>query len=170
MPAAALRDRALVDPSPLTRPDPALARAAGRLGKGRRAGLELAEDISHWVHGALTYSHDATDVRTTAAQALAIGAGVCQDYAHVMLSLCRLCGLPAQYVSGHLVGEGGSHAWVEVVLPDPARPGSALAVPFDPTHDRQAADGYVTVAVGRDYGDVAPTSGTFDAPWPGRLS
>ncbi|MDQ4097730.1 MAG: transglutaminase family protein [Actinomycetota bacterium] len=169
VPEAVLHDRALVDPSPLTRPDPALARAADRLMHGRRPGLQLAADINHWVHDALDYSHDATDVRTTAAEALAIGAGVCQDYAHVMLSLCHLCSLPARYVSGHLVGEGGSHAWVEVVVPDPSRPGSAVAVPFDPTHDRQAGDGYVTVAVGRDYGDVAPTSGTFEASCRGRL-
>src|SRR5439155_332940 len=83
-------------------------------------------------------------------EALAFGAGVCQDYAHVMLALCRECGLPARYVSGHMLGQGGTHAWVEVVLP--AGGGhDAVAHAFDPTHAGRAGLGYVTIAVGRDY-------------------
>ncbi|MDP8936334.1 MAG: transglutaminase family protein, partial [Actinomycetota bacterium] len=109
-----------------------------------------------------------------AAAAVAGGRGVCQDYAHVMIALCRAAGLPARYVSGHLVGEGGSHAWVEVVVSSSAvgggTDGRALAVAFDPTHDRRARRGYLTVAVGRDYADVAPTSGTFEGLGPGVLS
>jgi transglutaminase-like putative cysteine protease len=87
-----------------------------------------------------------------------------------MLTLCRLCGLPARYVSGHLLGEGGTHAWVEVLLPDPTDPNRYLARPFDPTHGTEPGLNYVTVAVGRDYGDVAPTSGTYRAPYAGHLS
>ena len=68
----------------------------------------------------MRYRPGATNIDTTAARAFGMAQGVCQDYAHVMLCLCRLCGLPARYVSGHLLGEGGSHAWVEVVVPDPA--------------------------------------------------
>jgi transglutaminase-like putative cysteine protease len=97
-------------------------------------------------------------VFTTAAEALAGGRGVCQDSAHVMLALCHLLGLPARYVSGHLLGEGGTHCWVEVVVP---AGDAAVAVPFDPCNDRQAGFGYVTVATGRDYSDVAPTSGHY---------
>ncbi len=78
--------------------------------------------------------------------------------------------MPARYVSGHLVGEGGSHAWVEVVAPDPERAGVAVAVAFDPTHDRRAGWGYLTVAVGRDYADVAPTSGSYEGTAAGRLT
>lgn len=113
-----------------------------------------------------------TGVRTTAAEALAGGRGVCQDYAHVMLALCRAACLACRYVSGHLVGEGGSHAWVEVVVPNQSSPahGRAVAVAFDPTHDRRAGADYFTVAVGRDYGDVAPTCGTFEGGGPGVLS
>ena len=118
----------------------------------------------------MRYRHDVTTVRTTAAEALALGRGVCQDYAHVMLALCRLCGVPARYVSGHLVGEGGSHAWVEVLLPSEEDPSVLTAVAFDPTNDRRAGLRYLTVAVGRDYGDVAPTSGTYNGPPGGRLS
>ena len=87
-----------------------------------------------------------------------------------MLALCRARGASARYVSGHLVGEGGSHAWVEVLVADPRRPGQAVAVAFDPTHDRRATTGYLTVAVGRDYADVAPTSGTYQGGGSGVLS
>jgi transglutaminase-like putative cysteine protease len=89
-----------------------------------------------------------------------------------MLALCRAAGLPARYVSGHLIGEGGSHAWVEVVVNDPsdASTGRTVAIAFDPTHERRAERGYFTVAVGRDYADVAPTSGTFEGIGPGVLS
>jgi transglutaminase-like putative cysteine protease len=109
----------------------------------------------------MTYTPGVTCVHTTAAEAVAGRAGVCQDYAHVMLAVCRAAGVPARYVSGHLVGEGGSHAWVEVVVPPSAGETRARAFAFDPTHDRHAGHDYITVAVGRDYTDVAPTSGTF---------
>ncbi|MDP9072088.1 MAG: transglutaminase family protein [Actinomycetota bacterium] len=170
LPGSALGDRRLLDPSPLTAPDPELRRVAASLARGGTAGLELALAINEWVHGAMRYRHGFTDVRTTAAAALATGRGVCQDYAHVMLALCRLCGLPARYVSGHMLGEGGTHAWVEVVVPASGRPGLAEAVALDPTHGRLAGLTYLTVAVGRDYTDVAPTSGSFRASCSGRLS
>jgi transglutaminase-like putative cysteine protease len=166
----ALHDRRLLEPSPLTRPDAALGAAAGTLLDGGPGGIVLARRITSWVHRAMRYVPDCTEVHTTAADALALGRGVCQDYAHVMLALCRLCGLPARYVSGHLLGEGGTHAWVEVLQPAPSRPDRALAVALDPTHDREAGASYLTVAVGRDYADVAPTSGTFSAACRGRLS
>src|SRR2546427_4942597 len=83
------------------------------------------------------------------------------DYAHVMLALCRALGLPALYVSGHLVGEGGTHAWVEVVLPY-RRGGAAWG--FDPTHRSRCGPPYVTVAAGGGYCDVAPTPGVFSRP------
>ena len=122
------------------------------------------------VHDQLRYDWGATTVATTAAEAWAGGAGVCQDYAHCMLALARLCGLSARYVSGHLLGEGGTHAWVEILVPHPRAPECVSAVPFDPTHVRRAGLRYVTVAVGRDYADVAPTSGTYDGPYEGVLT
>jgi transglutaminase-like putative cysteine protease len=84
-----------------------------------------------------------------------------------MLALCHLVELPARYVSGHLLGQGGTHAWVEVIVPSR---GEAVAVPFDPCHGRRADTGYVTVATGRDYADVAPTSGTYIGASSGRLT
>jgi transglutaminase-like putative cysteine protease len=110
-----------------------------------------------------------TGVRTTAAQALELGSGVCQDYAHLMLAVCRACGLPSRYVSGHLLGQGGTHAWVEVILPIRDGTGDAIAWTFDPTHASRGGLGHVTIAVGRDYSDVAPTSGTYVSPARGRL-
>jgi transglutaminase-like putative cysteine protease len=165
----AFEDPRLLEPSRLTQPDDALFEAARSLGADGAPPLERAERVNHWVAEVMRYTPGATTVKTTAAQALALGRGVCQDYAHVMLALTRLCGVPARYVSGHLVGEGGSHAWVEVGVPDPLRAGRTMAVAFDPTHDRRAGAGYVTVAVGRDYADVAPTSGAFQAACSGRL-
>jgi transglutaminase-like putative cysteine protease len=160
----------LLAPSSLTGPDAVLRAAASDLLGSGHAGLDLPDRINAWVAGAMRYRHDVTTVFTTATEALAVGAGVCQDYAHVMLALCRLCGLPARYVSGHLVGEGGSHAWVEVLLPAADDSAGLVAVAFDPTNDRRADLRYLTVAVGRDYADVAPTSGTFSGPPGGRLT
>jgi transglutaminase-like putative cysteine protease len=156
-------DWRLLSPSALTQPDETLRDAAAWLRHAGRGDspLELAVRVNGWVHGAMRYRADVTGVRTTAAAALALGQGVCQDYAHVMLALCRLLGIPARYVSGHLVGEGGTHAWVEVLVPE--------VVALDPTHDRVVGGKYLTVAVGRDYLDVAPTSGKFVATCRGRL-
>ena len=158
--------------TPLTQPNETLIEVARELVASGASDLDLAERACTWAHEALIYEWGVTDVHTSAAEALVYGRGVCQDYAHVMLALCRASGLPARYVSGHLVGEGGSHAWVEVVVRDgsqTARDGT-VAVAFDPTHDRRAERGYLTVAVGRDYADVAPTSGTFEGTAPGVLS
>ncbi len=127
---------ASAQPSRLTRPDDALRAVADEaLASGAR-GLELADLLGRRVHDHFTYEWGVTTVETTAAEAWALERGVCQDYAHCMLALCRLCGLPARYVSGHLLGEGGTHAWVEVLVQ--AEDGAVRAVPFDPTHDRHS--------------------------------
>ncbi len=126
----------------------------------------LAARINAFVYRHMTYVSGSTTVSTTAAQAFAQGKGVCQDYAHIMLALCRLCGVPARYVSGHLIGEGGTHAWLEAIERDPLT-GRTVATGFDPTHDRRVNLDYVFIAAGRDYADVAPTSGVFVAPYLG---
>jgi transglutaminase-like putative cysteine protease len=159
-------DKRFAQPSRLTEPDGLLRAVADEARSSGAVGLELAELIGRLVHDHFSYELGATTIDTTAAQAWSSGRGVCQDYAHCMLALCRLCDLPARYVSGHLLGEGGTHAWVEVLLPEGE---TVRAVPFDPTHDRVAGPQYVTVAVGRDYRDAAPVSGTFQGPLPGVL-
>ena len=114
-----------------------------------------------WAARAITYQFGATGVQTPAAMALHLGRGVCQDYAHIAIAMLRELGVPVRYVSGHLLGEGAPHAWIEALLPDPDLPGALRAVAYDPTHQIAPGLNYITVAVGRDYSDVAPTSGTF---------
>ncbi len=168
--AKALHDPRLLQPSPLTWPNDALEDAAHRLLASGEKGAALARHINTWVFRLMRYRPGATNIDTTAARAFGMAQGVCQDYAHVMLCLCRLCGLPARYVSGHLLGEGGSHAWVEVIVPDPSGAGGAVALPLDPTHGRAVGLSYLTVAVGREYSDVAPTYGTYSGDGRGTLS
>jgi transglutaminase-like putative cysteine protease len=169
--AGALHSPRLLRPTLLTAADARLrAMAADIVPVTARPGEdpeETAERICAAVFDAITYEYGITTVTTTAAEALAAGRGVCQDFAHVMLALCHLLRLPARYVSGHLLGQGGTHAWVEVIVP---RAGHAEAIAFDPCHGRRTDGGYVTVATGRDYSDVAPTSGSYVGTSPGRLT
>lgn len=158
LPLAAVRSPALLAPTRLTAADDRLRDLAARRPAAAVGPLDQAEWLCDLVHASLEYADGVTSVRTTAAEALAGGRGVCQDMAHVMLALCHLLGLPARYVSGHLIGQGGTHAWVEVVMP---RARHAVAVPFDPCHGRRAGSSYLTIATGRDYSSVAPTSGSY---------
>ncbi len=125
------------------------------------AGFADVASLCTRVHRSIKYGWGFTGIGTTASEALVGGRGVCQDYAHIMLSACRGVGIPARYVSGHLIGEGGSHAWVEVLHPHPKRPGSWVAEGWDPTHDRRTNTNYLVIGVGRDYADAAPLSGTY---------
>jgi transglutaminase-like putative cysteine protease len=177
-----VRDRRLgphrVDPTQLA--DPAL-RGIRRLirldaalrdaGAGIRAlyprPAERAEAIVRFVHREMIYTKAVTDIFTTASVAFSMRRGVCQDYAHVAIALARACGLTARYVSGHLLGEGATHAWVEFLIPHPS--GEVHVAAFDPTTGRATDWRYVVVAVGRDYEDVAPSSGVFTGEPTGRL-
>lgn len=154
-------------PTPLTTADARMTSRAREL-RGTYAGtLAFAAALNEWVFKSMRYGFGATDTRTPADAALAGGVGLCQDYAHIMVALCRAVGVPARYVSGHMLGEGGSHAWTEVLVPE----GNKFAVyAFDPTNRRRPGLDYLTVAVGRDYHDVPPTAGTFSAPYSGVLS
>jgi len=172
LPAGALHSPRLLRPTTLTAANERLrAIAADIVSETARTGStdpeETAARICSAVFGAITYQHAITSVTTTAAEALSVGRGVCQDFAHVMLALCHLVRLPARYVSGHLLGQGGTHAWVEVIVP---RAGHAEAVAFDPCNGRRTDTGYVTVATGRDYSDVAPTSGSYTGTSRGHLT
>ena len=158
---------ALRDVRRLTRPDAVLEQAAAELRGQHRDPRERAEAIARFVHREIAYTKGATDVFTTAAQAFALRRGVCQDYAHVTLALARAAGLSARYVSGHLLGEGATHAWVEFLLPGSGS--SPRVLSFDPTHGRPTDLRYLVIAVGRDYEDVAPTSGVFTGSAPGRI-
>ena len=155
-------------PTLLTAADGRLHEVAQQLRRRARSARDLAGRISDFVSDNLRYAGGLTGVKTTAAQALDLGGGLCQDYTHIALALCRACGLSARYVSGHMLGEGGSHAWLEVLLPGVS--GALEAVGFDPTNARAPNLGYTVVAVGCDYADVAPTTGLFRSTGAGVLS
>jgi transglutaminase-like putative cysteine protease len=109
------------------------------------------------VHGRLTYIPNSTSVHTHMRDVLKEKRGVCQDFAHVMIGLCRVLKIPALYVSGYLATETASatHAWIEVFIPGVGWRG------LDPTHNRQTDETYVKIAVGRDYADVPPVTGNY---------
>lgn len=163
-------DAVYLDPTALTAPDTSLRNVASRIDSKWLSQVQLAERVHEWAAQAITYQIGVTGVQTPAAMALHLGKGVCQDYAHMMLTVLRLVGIPGRYVSGHLLGEGAPHAWVEALVEDANDLGVPEVIAFDPTHHRRAGLNYITVAVGRDYADVAPTSGTFVGPASGRLS
>jgi transglutaminase-like putative cysteine protease len=151
----------------LTAPDEQLRAMAEGLRDCHDTPTERAARISAAVHSAMNYEYGITTVATTAAEALAGGRGVCQDSAHIMLALCHLLDLPARYVSGHLLGQGGTHAWVEVLVPSND---TAIALPFDPCNGIATSPRYLTVATGRDYDDVPPTSGSYVGEGSGQLT
>jgi len=105
---------------------------------------------------AMPYTTDITHTGTTAAQALALGAGVCQDHSHVFIAACRSLGLPARYVSGYLLSDRdthvASHAWAEVYAAD-----SWLG--FDISNRQQPDRHHLKLAVGLDYSDASPVRG-----------
>ena len=118
---------------------------------------QAARRLSGWVHSSFTYAPRATTAYTRMSDALQRRTGVCQDYAHVLVGLCRSLRIPALYVSGYFFtpGADASHAWAEVYLPGLGWRG------LDPTHGTQPDERYIKVAVGRDYADVAPTRGHY---------
>lgn len=133
--------------------------------------LHAAEALMRRIHFDFKYESDSTDVGTPAVEALAQRRGVCQDFAHIMIGCLRAMGVPARYVSGYLltspppgqpklVGSDASHAWVSVYAP-PAEDANLYGEwhDFDPTNDRLPGEDYVTIAFGRDFGDVSPMRG-----------
>lgn len=115
---------------------------------------ETALKIMHSLYSDMQYVPASTSIKTTAEEALRIGKGVCQDYAHIMLSLCRLAGIPARYVVGMLEGEGESHAWVEVLC-------NGFWYGLDPTNDLLVDKSYIKISHGRDYSDCIVSRGVF---------
>lgn len=131
---------------------------------------EPADDLAAWylhaghaIHDGFTYDREATTVRTTVDESVRLRGGVCQDFAHILVALCRLSGIPARYASGYIfsgqegavLGAEASHAWCEAYLPPHGWIG------FDPTNDKLINDQFVKVAVGRDYRDVSPVRGVY---------
>jgi transglutaminase-like putative cysteine protease len=141
----------------LTRPNPAIARLAAEATRGAR-GVERLVMLMAAVADRVEYRQGVTDARTSAAEALARGSGVCQDHAHLFVAACRTLGVPARYVGGYLFtgadgGEQASHAWAEAWLDE------AGWVGFDPANNAQPEERYIRIAVGLDYWQAAPVRG-----------
>jgi transglutaminase-like putative cysteine protease len=118
--------------------------------------------IGEHIHRNYKYTPLSTNVNTRASEVIKKKQGVCQDFAHLMLGICRTHGIPTRYVSGYFLNQHklpgeieASHAWVEVFIPAYGWKG------YDPTHRRETDTRYVKLAVGRDYGDIRPVGGTF---------
>jgi len=118
--------------------------------------------IGDHIHRNYKYTPLSTNVNTRATEVIKKKQGVCQDFAHLMLGLCRTHGIPARYVSGYFLNQHrlpgeieASHAWIEIFIPGYGWKG------YDPTHRREPDTRYVKIAVGRDYGDIRPVGGTF---------
>jgi transglutaminase-like putative cysteine protease len=128
------------------------------------------DDVVEWfrkaasaLHGGFVYESGTTTVYATVEEAIALRRGVCQDFAHVLIALCRRTGIPARYVSGYIhsgssgdtLGAEASHAWAEAYL------GPHGWVGIDPTNDTWIGDHFVRIAAGRDYRDVSPVRGVY---------
>jgi transglutaminase-like putative cysteine protease len=188
LPPPALRPSQRIDylgPSPLVAPHPDLSAIAARYQPEEPADtFEAVRALMGFVYTEFTYEQHVTSVTTTVPVVLACRTGVCQDFAHVLIGLCRALAVPARYVSGYIVvagqsqsqragsqwqsqsqsqsadpgpsrGAGASHAWIEAYTPTHGWRG------FDPTNNLVATANHVKMAVGRDYSDVPPTRGTF---------
>lgn len=116
--------------------------------------LARVQVLTEAVYNHFEYQPGATDTATTAAEAFAQSRGVCQDYAHVLIALCRACGIPAQYANGLMEGEGATHAWVQVHDGVHWRG-------VDPTHNRMTDDSYLLFSTGRDFLDCPIERGVF---------
>lgn len=125
-----------------------------------------ARAIMRFTHSNFAYMPNSTHVGTMMTEVITERRGVCQDFAHVMLGMCRSLKIPARYVSGylyngpdgHLLGSQASHAWCEIFLP-----GTGWRA-LDPTNNQFADERYVKIAIGRDYADIVPVKGSFKGP------
>ena len=153
-------------PSPFVQlSDDVAAFAAPSFPAGRPL-LDAVADLTHRIHEDLAYDQAATNVSTPVDEVLRLRRGVCQDFTHLEIACLRAMGLPARYVSGYLVtvaapgksklvGADASHAWLAVFCP------GAGWVPADPTNDVVPDQRHITVAWGRDFGDVTPMRGVI---------
>ena len=118
--------------------------------------------IGQHIHRNYKYTPLSTNVNTRVEEVIKRKQGVCQDFTHLMLGICRTHGIPARYVSGYFLNQHklpgeieASHAWLEVFIPNYGWKG------YDPTHRRESDTRYAKLAVGRDYADIRPVGGTF---------
>jgi len=150
-----------------------LKKLASELLRPERPFSEALLALNHHIYTHFKYKPGVTDASSTVQELLDGKEGVCQDFAHLMICLCRNAGIPARYISGYietdpvpkpegnkakestLIGATASHAWVEVYTPN------LFWVGLDPTNDIMEGERHVQIGVGRDYGDVTPLKGVF---------
>ncbi|MEM6550481.1 MAG: transglutaminase family protein [Pseudomonadota bacterium] len=154
-PAVFLRD------TDLTAPCEALATLAKKAEGQATDPLARLHALSESIHAEIAYRPKVTDAGTTAAQALALEAGTCQDFTQIFIAAARIIGIPSRYVVGYLhdpdAPEMESHAWAEAHLP------SLGWVGFDPTHKICPTDAYIRLCSGLDAADAAPLRGSLVA-------
>lgn len=152
--------------SPLVPPDPAFHSYAAASFPAGRPILEAVLELSSRIHGEFKFDATATTVSTPLTEVLACRHGVCQDFAHLMIACLRSLGLPTRYVSGYLetlpppgqgklAGADASHAWVAFFCP------GLGWIDVDPTNNLLPSMQHITLAWGRDYGDVSPIRGVL---------
>ncbi|UYZ59675.1 transglutaminase family protein [Hymenobacter latericus] len=133
--------------------------------------LQNAQALSAYVYNNFLYQKGITNVETPAEEIWRLKAGVCQDFAHILLAMLRLFGIPARYVSGYVCprdetvrGTGATHAWVEAYIPFYGWLG------LDPTNNCLVSDGHVRIALGRSFADCTPVKGTYKGSGSHKLS
>ena len=161
-------------PSQFASPTELLEKLAGELDLRRRGNpYELLQELNGKLYDSFDYVPNTTNVNSPIDDALRTRRGVCQDFAHIMITLIRQLKIPCRYVSGYLFHEakshdrspaGATHAWVEAYL------GDLGWVAFDPTNNLLGCDRHVRVALGRDYADVPPTRGVYKGEAESELS
>ena len=127
-----------------------------------RVPIDVIREMNSWIYKEFRYIKGITTIDTTLDEIWKLHAGVCQDFAHLLLAMLRMIQVPARYVSGYICpnkngmrGEGATHAWVEAYLPFHGWVG------IDPTNNCLVADGHVKLAVGRNFADCTPVKGFF---------
>ena len=141
----------------LTRADEGIRRLAGRWDASKLVTPDALLEVANAIRDAVVWEQGITTVDHDAAEALALGRGVCQDHAHLFASVCRLLKIPVRYVSGYVhTGDAtvASHAWVDAWLAE-ARGWFGI----DITHGMSAGPQHCRLAVGRDYLDAGPVRG-----------
>jgi transglutaminase-like putative cysteine protease len=161
-------------PSHFATPSVLLDKLAEELDLRRRGNpLDLLRELNARLYEKFDYAPNTTEVDSPIDDALQSRRGVCQDFAHIMISLVRQLKIPCRYVSGYLYHEdksmdrspaGATHAWVEAYL------GELGWMAFDPTNNLEGCDRHVRVALGRDYADVPPTRGVYKGEAESELS
>ncbi len=122
--------------------------------RGGKSPTQTAMLVMAELRRRFSYQSGATNINTTAEEALEIGKGVCQDYAHMQIAVCRALSVPARYVVGMQEGTGETHAWAEIY-------DDGFWIGIDPTNNKMVDDRYVTLSHGRDFADCGINRGLF---------